>query len=130
MDPDHMLACGEREVFEEDILTDSQLVAALNVPIQDDPAVPARSLEVEALPNLWIFCAGQLWSLTLVCPVWRSSSKDKRTPVSLQHLLSLPSVRDTPGRSSSHGSTSQSLVTRGFRSLCWRLRAEPATKTP
>ena len=48
-DPGHMLACGGRDLFEEDILPVSQLVAAVNTPTQEDPAVPARSLEVEAI---------------------------------------------------------------------------------
>ena len=48
-DPGHMLACGGRDLFEEDILPVSQLVAAVNAPTQEDLAVPARSPEVEAI---------------------------------------------------------------------------------
>ena len=49
-DPGDVLACNGRDIFclKEDYLTDSQLVAAVNAPTQEDPAVPARSAEVEA----------------------------------------------------------------------------------
>ena len=47
-DPGQGLACGGRDVFEEDTLTNSQLLAAVNAPTQEDPGVPARSAEVEA----------------------------------------------------------------------------------
>ena len=48
VDPGHLLACIGRDIFEEDVLTDSQLVFAVNAPTQEDPGVPARSAEVEA----------------------------------------------------------------------------------
>ena len=47
VDPGHLLACIGRDIFEEDVLTDSQLVFAVNAPTQEDPGVPARSAEVE-----------------------------------------------------------------------------------
>ena len=46
VDSGHMLACNGRDIFEEDDLTDSQLVAAVNAPTQVDPVVQARSAEV------------------------------------------------------------------------------------
>ena len=46
-DPGHMLACGDNDIFSEHNLTNSQLVAAINVPTQEDPGVPAQSPEVE-----------------------------------------------------------------------------------
>ena len=48
VNPGHMLACNGRDIFEEDDCTDSQLLAAVNAPTQEDPVVPARSAEVEA----------------------------------------------------------------------------------
>ena len=48
-DPGHMLACGGRDLFKEDILPVSQLVMAVNAPTQEDLVVPARSLKVEAI---------------------------------------------------------------------------------
>ena len=45
-----MLACGERDIFDEDapqLYTVSQLMADLNSPTQEDPGVPAHSPEVE-----------------------------------------------------------------------------------
>ena len=45
-DPGCMLACGGRDIFEDD-LSVSQLVAATNAPTPVDPAVPARSAETE-----------------------------------------------------------------------------------
>ena len=56
-DPGHLLTCGDRDIFEEDDhLTDSQLLAAVNAPTPEDLAVPARSAETEEalqpVPNL------------------------------------------------------------------------------
>ena len=45
VDPGHMLAFGGRDLFKEDF----QLMAAVNTPTQEDPAVPASSPEVEAI---------------------------------------------------------------------------------
>ena len=47
-----ILACGDRDIYDEDappasLYTLSQLVADINVPTQEDPGVPARSPEVE-----------------------------------------------------------------------------------
>ena len=47
-DPGCLLTCSDRDIFEEDdCLTDSQLLAAINTPTPVDPAVPARSAETE-----------------------------------------------------------------------------------
>ena len=44
-DPGCLLTCGDRDIFEEDdCLTDSQLLIAVNAPT---PAVPVRSAETE-----------------------------------------------------------------------------------
>ena len=55
-----MLACGERDIFDEDasqLYTVSQLVADLNSPAQEDPEVSAHSPEVEeALKPVPIKC--------------------------------------------------------------------------
>ena len=56
-DPGHMLACSGRDLFKEDTLTNSQLLAAVNAPTQEDPGIPARSAEVvEALQPIHILC--------------------------------------------------------------------------
>ena len=57
-DPGYMLACGDRDIFDEDVTyTVSQLMADLNTPTQEDPGVPPRSLEVEeALKPVPIEC--------------------------------------------------------------------------
>ena len=47
VDQGHLLACNGRDIFEEDDLTDSQLVFDVNAPTQEDPGVPARSAELE-----------------------------------------------------------------------------------
>ena len=47
-DPGHMLACGDRDIFDEETYTVSQLVADLNVPTEEDPGVSAQSPEKEA----------------------------------------------------------------------------------
>ena len=51
MDPGCMLACGDRDIFDEDVpdlYTVSQLMADLNSsPTQEDPEVPARSPRME-----------------------------------------------------------------------------------
>ena len=49
-DPGCMLACGERDIFDEDVpqlYTVSQLMADLNTQTHEDPRVPAHSPEVE-----------------------------------------------------------------------------------
>ena len=48
VDPGQGLACSGRDVFEEDSLTNSQLLAYVNAPTEEDPRVPARFAEVEA----------------------------------------------------------------------------------
>lgn len=45
------------------------------------------------------------------------------------NLLSLPLVREAPGRSSSSSSTTQSLVTK-FWSMSWKLNTEQAIRLP
>ena len=58
-DPGYMLACGERDIFDEDaslLYTASQLVRDLSTPTQEDPGVPAQSLEVEEIPKPEGFC--------------------------------------------------------------------------
>ena len=43
-DPGHMLACGDRDIFDEEVTyTVSQLMADLKTPTQMDPGVPALS---------------------------------------------------------------------------------------
>ena len=37
--------CGEKDIFDDDPLTDSQLMAVVNAPTPVDPIVPARSAE-------------------------------------------------------------------------------------
>ena len=55
-DPGRMLACGGRDIFEDD-LSVSQLVAIINVPTLVDPAVPAVSAKTEeALQPVPISC--------------------------------------------------------------------------
>ena len=44
-DPGHMLACCGRGIFEEDDLSTSQLVVAVNTPTPVDPVGPARTAE-------------------------------------------------------------------------------------
>ena len=57
VDPGHMLACGDRDIFTEGNLTDSQLVVAVNAPTHEDPRVPAQYPEVEvALQPIPIEC--------------------------------------------------------------------------
>ena len=52
-----MLACGDRDIFDEETYTVSQLMVDLNVPTQEDPGVPAQSPEVEeALQPVAIEC--------------------------------------------------------------------------
>ena len=51
-DPGYMLACGERDIFDEDVsslYTASQLIRDLSTPTQDDPGVSALSPEVEEI---------------------------------------------------------------------------------
>ena len=57
-DPGYMLACGDRDIFDEEVTyTVSQLMADLKAPTQEDPEVPAHSLEVEeALKPVHIEC--------------------------------------------------------------------------
>ena len=46
--PGRLLTCSDRDIFEEDnYLAISQLMAAVNAPTPEDPAVPARSAETE-----------------------------------------------------------------------------------
>ena len=48
VDPGCMLACGERDIFDEDITyTVSELMAYLGTPTQEDTGVAAYSPEVE-----------------------------------------------------------------------------------
>merc|ERR1711867_384543 len=58
VDSGYMLACGERDIFDENVTyTVSQLMADLNTPTQEDPGVPAHSSEVEeALKPVSIEC--------------------------------------------------------------------------
>ena len=45
-DPGYMLACGDRDIFDEDaslLYTASQLVRDLSSPTQEDPGAPACS---------------------------------------------------------------------------------------
>ena len=55
-DPGYMLACGDRDIFDEDassLYTASQLVRDLSSPTQEDPGVPACSQVVaEILKNI------------------------------------------------------------------------------
>ena len=39
--------CGEKDIFDDDPLTDSQLMAVVNAPTPVDPVVPVRSAETE-----------------------------------------------------------------------------------
>ena len=49
--------CGEKDIFDDDPLTDSQLMAVVNAPTPVDPVVPARSAETEeALQPVPISC--------------------------------------------------------------------------
>ena len=63
----HMLACGDRDIFDEVSYTISQLLADLNVLTQEDPRVPATSEKLRKLCNLYTICAG-LWSLNKTTP--------------------------------------------------------------
>ena len=71
--------------------------------------------------------------MLLWIPSWRMKSRKldyNRTLVSLLFLMSLfPWVRGAPGRSSSLGPSSQSLMTRELRSMSRKYSAEPATRT-
>ena len=58
-DPGYMLACGERDIFDEgasSLYSVSQLVRDLGTPTQEDPGVPAHSLEVEEALKPEGFC--------------------------------------------------------------------------
>ena len=47
-DPGSLLFCGEKDLFsQEEALSNSQLLAAVNAPTQEDPVVLACSQEVE-----------------------------------------------------------------------------------
>ena len=89
VDPGCMLACGERDIFDEDVpqlYTPSQLVAELNTPTQEDPEVPAHSPEVEeALKPVPI----EDWASKSMDTGMEARMSDKRTLVSLLSLLSL-----------------------------------------
>ena len=65
VDPGHMLACSGRDIFEQDDLSASQLVAAVNAPTPEDPVVRARTAEAEAALHL------------VPIPCWVSESEDQ-----------------------------------------------------
>ena len=46
-DPGSLLMCCDRDIFADDLLTDSQFMVAINTPTPVDPIVPARSAETE-----------------------------------------------------------------------------------
>ena len=59
VDPGYMLAYRERDIFDEDgsqLYSVSQLVRGLGTSIQEDPRVPAHSLEVEEALKPEGFC--------------------------------------------------------------------------
>ena len=45
-DPGSLLMCNDKDIFAEDPLTASQLMAFIEAPTPVDPVVPARSVEV------------------------------------------------------------------------------------
>ena len=58
-DPSSLLMCNDKDIFADDPLTGSQLLAFVNAPTPVDPVVPARSAETEKalqpVPNLnWV----------------------------------------------------------------------------
>ena len=58
-DPGSLLMCNDKDIFADDPLTGSQLLAFVNAPTPVDPVVPARSAETEKAlqpdPNLdWV----------------------------------------------------------------------------
>ena len=124
--------CGEKDIFDDDPLTDSQLMAVVNAPTPVDPVVPVRSAEteeaLEPAPNFdWV------WSSRIGIPptlsiAWRCRKRGKGTQVSLLHLLDL-SPRKVPGRRLSSGLTNLSLVT-NFRRFFWKLSVLLASRQP
>ena len=45
--PGSLLICSDRDIFADDSLTSSQLLASVKAPTPVDPIVPARSAETE-----------------------------------------------------------------------------------
>ena len=97
-DPVHMLACGDRDIFAEGNLTDSQLVAAVNAPTHEDPRVPTQYPEVEvALHPVPIECwASKSEQESAMYPSIEGQDKGLEDP-----SLSLQSVEPALGQGSS-----------------------------
>ena len=93
VDPGHMLACGGKGIFEQDNLSASQLVVAVNAPTPEDPVVPAVTAEAEAALQPVPFHAGYQSQRIRIPPslslAW-NCRMDLWTQVFLFHLLSPP----------------------------------------
>ena len=76
-DPGSMLSCREKDLFDEEDLSDSQLVAAVSAPTQGDPKVPAWSQRQRRSFNLDTFLVRQRSLKTPPgSPEWRGRKRD------------------------------------------------------
>ena len=99
--------CGEKDIFDDDPLTDSQLMAVVNAPTPVDPVVPARSAETEKARQP---APGFDWNQEVedLDSAW------------LEHCLEVQE----------EGQVDPSLSPSQFRGLSWKLSILLATRQP